>query len=318
MNLLINAVESLQAGVEDYREATRPRLLSSIRNIHAGVLLLYKEALVRRSPTGSNEVLVKAKARPVARPDGSVAFEGVGKKTADVQTIRERFGSLGIQTDWDRFSKISRIRNDVEHYYPQVSQDVLKEVIASAFWIIRAFIVSELEADPAEVLGTDTWQTMLDVAEVFEGERKACDEALASIDWESEALSAGIGGVRCEACGSSLLRPKDSAASSGLDDLVLKCVVCGGEKDIEEFVPEAVAEALELEMYLVYDDGAEAPYVECPECGLDAYVVDEGRCARCGAEADQDCARCGGGIPPAELSFAPLCAYCSHVMSKDD
>jgi hypothetical protein len=50
MNLLANAIESIQVGVEDYQAATRPRLLSAVRNIHAGVVLLFKEALRRRSP----------------------------------------------------------------------------------------------------------------------------------------------------------------------------------------------------------------------------------------------------------------------------
>ena len=316
MDLLTNAIESLGVGVADYRTATRPRLLSAIRNIHAGILLLYKEALVRRSPVDSNEALVKAKVRPVERFDGAVEFIGIGKKTADVRTIRERFDSLGISTDWDRFGRISEIRNDVEHYYQQVSQESLKEVIASAFYIIRAFIADELRGDPAALLGKETWETMLEITEVFDAERKACDEGLGRFDWESDTLREGVGAVRCSSCGSSLLRLRNDATS--LDDAVLKCVVCGAEKDSDQFVPEAVAEALDLEMYLVYDDGAEEPYVECPDCGLEAYVVEEQRCARCGTEYDGSCARCGNGIPPSELAFSPLCSYCSHIMSKDD
>jgi ribosomal protein L37E len=281
-------------------------------------LLLYKEALARKSPPGSNEVLIKAKARPVVNADGSVGFVGVGKKTADVATIRERFDSLGIRTDWDRFTRIATIRNEVEHYYPHVSQDSLQELIASAFWIIRAFIVDELKDDPAILLGAGTWKSMLDVAEVFEAERKACDEALDGVPWESDALRAGLSDIRCRSCGSSLFRPRDAGRPEGLDATVLRCAVCGEEKDADEFVPEAVAEALASEAYLVYDDGGDEPYVECPECGLESYVVAEQRCARCGASYDATCARCGAGIPPSEISFAPFCAYCSHVMSKDD
>jgi hypothetical protein len=57
VDLLTNAIESIQLGVEDYRAGTRPRLLSAVRNIHAGILLLYKEKLRRLSSTDSNNVL---------------------------------------------------------------------------------------------------------------------------------------------------------------------------------------------------------------------------------------------------------------------
>jgi DNA-directed RNA polymerase subunit RPC12/RpoP len=317
VNLLTNAVESLQMGVEDYGIGSRPRLLSAIRNIHAGVLLLYKEALRRRSEPDSNEALVKAKVGPVKGPDGTINFIGIGRRTADTQTIRERFVGLGISTEWDRFRRISEIRNDVEHYYPSASQESMKELIASAFWIVRSFLASELKEDPAETLGQTTWSRMLEVAELFEAERKACDEALSRFDWQSETLAEGVRSVRCHSCGSDLLRPREEA--SLLDDLVLRCTVCGFEYDADVFVPEAIAEALAHESYLVYDDGADQPHVDCPECGLSALVVSEARCARCGTEfTSESCARCGHEIPFEELESAPLCSYCSHVMSKDD
>jgi len=47
MDLLENAVQAIQVGVEDYGVASSPRLLSAARNIHAGILLLFKEALHR-------------------------------------------------------------------------------------------------------------------------------------------------------------------------------------------------------------------------------------------------------------------------------
>ena len=47
---LANAIESIQVGIEDWQTGTHPRLLSAVRNIHAGILLLFKEALLRQSP----------------------------------------------------------------------------------------------------------------------------------------------------------------------------------------------------------------------------------------------------------------------------
>src|SRR5271168_3509241 len=103
MDLLTNAVESLQVGLEDYQTGTRPRLLSAVRNIHAGILLLYKEALRRESPNGSNDALLMANIIPVRDAKGNVTFVGEGRKTVDFQQIRERFSELNIHTDWKRF-----------------------------------------------------------------------------------------------------------------------------------------------------------------------------------------------------------------------
>lgn len=91
MDLLTNAAESIQIGVADYQVGTRPRLLSAVRNIHAGILLLYKKALRRASPRDSKDALLMAKITPARDGKGVVIFVGVGKKTVDVQQMRERF-----------------------------------------------------------------------------------------------------------------------------------------------------------------------------------------------------------------------------------
>ena len=116
MNLLINAIESIKVGVEDYQEGSHARLLASVRSIHAGVLLLYKEALRRWSPPDSDEVLMKTRILPRRNAKGIVQFVGEGTKTVDVQQVKERFAALGIATDWTRFDRITNVRNEIEHY----------------------------------------------------------------------------------------------------------------------------------------------------------------------------------------------------------
>ena len=133
MDLLTNAVESIQVGIEDYLAATRPRLLSAVRNIHAGILLRYKEALRRESPEGSNDVLLMAKNLPSREPHRGVVIVGVGKKTVDTPQIKERFEGLGISTDWNRFERINEVRNDVEHLYPRLDQNSLAGLISDSF-----------------------------------------------------------------------------------------------------------------------------------------------------------------------------------------
>ncbi len=316
MNLLTNAVESIQVGVEDYAIATRPRLLSAVRNIHAGLLLLFKEALLRRCPPHSNEVLVKAKTKPVAGPGGALTFVGSGRVTVNAQQIRERFTDLGISVEWGSFQAIAEARNEVEHYFTSVSAESLRGVVARAFVIARDFMIGELGESPLELLGQATWSQMLQASELYEAEKRACDEIWQKVDWPSAVLLDGVRQLRCEECSSDLLVPIDA-----IDDVasaVLVCRTCGATVDSDQFVPQAVAEALDYEAYLAAKDGGDDPYATCPECGLEAYVMSEGACASCGESFDEDCARCGNSIPISEFESAPLCSYCAYVMSKDD
>jgi ribosomal protein L37E len=316
MDLLTNALDSIRLGVEDYEAGTPARLLSAMRNIHAGILLLYKEALRRLSPPQSDDVLIKVKSVPVRDASGVVSFVGKRKKTVDVQQIRERFDGLGIKTDWTRFDRITEVRNDLEHYFSQLTQAALQGLITDSFLIIRNFIANELAADPRALLGEDAWQVMLGVSEVFQVEQKACEEALSKIDWASEALEEGLATLSCRNCGSQLLKPDQGSGS--FQDAQLVCSACGFAENYDSYVPRAISEALDSAAYIAAKDGGDTPYVDCPECGVAAYVVEENRCAACGESVETTCIRCGSAIPPEELDSSPMCGWCAHMSSKDD
>ena len=305
MNLLTNAIEAIKVGVEDYKVGSPPRLCAAVRNICAGLLLLYKEALRRRSPPGSNEVLIKALIQFQKDPSGKVVAVGFGRKTVNVRQIKERFKDLGIKTDWQRFEKIRLIRNDIEHYYSTINAAALKGVIANAFVILRNFIDKELHEDPKCLLGETAWDEMLKVAEVYQEERRTCDEAIESIDWGSPTLSEAVQILRCTECVSDLLIA--TPANSPRDQVSLKCRICGNEETIEELILRAISDGLSRELYLSFTDGNELPYVSCPECLEETYVISEERCAYCGHEATHTCVVCGSNIPPEELDSSPHC-----------
>lgn len=56
--LLDNAVLSIELGVEDYQTGDERRVLSAIRNLYAGVLLLCKQVLWNKSPPGTDGSLI--------------------------------------------------------------------------------------------------------------------------------------------------------------------------------------------------------------------------------------------------------------------
>ena len=266
MDLLTNAVESIQVGVEDYQIGTRPRLISGVRNIHAGILLLYKEALRRESPDDSDDVLLKAKNLPSRDSTGKVVIVGVGKKTVDVQQIKERFEGLGINTDWSRFDRINEVRNDVEHLYPRLDQKALAGLISDSFLIIPDFIAEELEDDPRELLGETPWQAMLDVLTVYEKEKQECAKLLESTNWPSQALKEGVASLACDACGSDLLKPVENS----FHEINLECSSCGNGESPDSYAERAIAVALADDAYSATKDGGESPVAQCPECGQEA------------------------------------------------
>jgi len=317
MDLLTNAIESIRVGVEDYEKGSHGRLLAAVRGLHAGILLLYKEALRRLSPAGSNEVLIKAKVVPKINAQGNVDFVGDGRKTVDVQQITERFGQLGVVTDWKRFGRIAKTRNDIEHYYPEADKKALQSLVSDAFLLVRDFIATQLKEDPRGLLGDETWQAMLAVSEVYRAERSESENALAAIEWDSAVLAEGVKDLTCDLCGGNLLRPLGDAKNYR-DDMALQCRACGTTVDAWNFVPQAVASTLGWERSLSEREGSDAPYTTCPVCGREAYAMDERRCALCGEEAEHTCARCGTQIIAEELVLSPYCGWCDHMMGKDD
>ena len=273
MNLLTNAIEAIQVGVEDYEDGSRPRLLASVRNVYAGLLLFYKEALRRKSPPETDEVLIKAQVQLQKNPSGQIVAVGTGRKTVNVHQIQERFSSLGITTNWQKFEDIQKIRNNVEHYYSTINAESLKGVIANAFVLLRDFIDRELREDPRSLLGEPTWDDMLQIAEVYQAECRACDETIESIDWNSLTLFEAVKNLYCAECGADLLIA--TPVNSPRDEVSLKCRACGNEENAEKLIPRAIEEELSWDMYLSLTDGNELPYVSCPECSREAYIISE-------------------------------------------
>jgi hypothetical protein len=111
MSILQNAIDSIQIGVEDFSSTDERRSVSAIRNIAAGMLLLFKEKLCRLSPDYDNELLIKKDIEPEAGADGGLVFKGRGKKTVDVFQIRERFQSMKVEVDWKRLDEITNLRS---------------------------------------------------------------------------------------------------------------------------------------------------------------------------------------------------------------
>jgi len=296
--------------VEDSR-----RQLSAVRNVVAGLLLLYKEKLHLLSPPHEPELLIKRDVHPTLGAAGEIQFVGTGRKTVDVQQIKERFKRLGVSVDWKLFDAINEIRNDIEHYYTSQSRASVREALSKSFVLIRDFITSELQESPLELLGAECWNSLLDVADVYNREAAECRATFDAVDWRYQALDACIREIRCAECGSSLIRTTHVGQYS--PEMDFQCTSCGSEFTAEDAVEACVVEHFAGDAYIAMTDGGEPPYGRCPNCQKETFVLEEFVCLACGSSLDYDeCSLCGASLSLDEQDLDGLCGYCNYRMEK--
>ncbi|MDF9828092.1 RNase P subunit RPR2 [Ereboglobus sp. PH5-10] len=316
MGIFKNAIDSIVLGIEDYNSDDPRRILSSTRNLVAGILLLIKHRLAELSPSGSDEVLIKQRVLPVLDASDGVAWKGEGKKTVDVQQMKERSDSLGITVDWKRVEKIVKHRNDIEHYFSSLNHSALKGLLSDSFIIIRDFLRTELCLDPLVALGEETWSTLTEVSEIFIKEKAECLDNMESIEWEHPFLKEAITEWVCKKCGSFLIDVEEPHVEP--ESVTFKCRSCGEKYDYETGAEGAIKEYYVTENYIAAKEGGDPVTAECPNCFREAYHLSEDVCLICGESVERRCQRCYTSIPSCELDGSGYCSWCNHMMSKDD
>lgn len=310
-SLLQNAADSIRLGVEDFESGEDARLISAARNLHAGVLLVYKEKLRRLSPAGSDEVLLKQRIVPILDSVGNLIFRGDGDKTVDIQQIKDRFSNLGISIEGKRLDRVTKIRNQIEHYYTRSGAGVIHGIVSDSFMLFRDFVRQELRENPRLLIGEEAWEVMTAITEVHERERQECVDAINGFEWTAVELQEAALETSCKECGSILIEPKNDPRRPDVE-----CRSCGKEYFFEEFAEQAMAEGINHHANCM--DGGDPEVVTCPHCSQETYHYGAGMCVSCEESAAQECGMCSNRIPPDEIDDDSLCGYCRHIMSRDD
>lgn len=315
MSILQNAIDSIQIGVEDFSNKDERRSISAIRNIAAGLLLLFKEKLCELSPEHDKELLIKRDIEPGVGADGQLAFIGKNKKTVDVFQIKERLTSLKVDVDWKRLEEITSLRNDIEHYYAKKSPDAVREVVAKSFLLIRDFIVDELYQSPQELLGDDCWKVLLTTSEVYLAEESVCKESITKIDWKYSTIDNALSYLRCPVCASSLIEaPYEDDVYPTVN---LHCKSCNHDFTFDDVVEECVDELLSADAYRRVKDGGEPPFGTCPQCAKETFVHEEGCCVACESGLDYtNCSVCSASLSLDEQDNDGMCSYCKYTHDK--
>ena len=315
MSIIKNAIDSIQIGIEDYESDDDRRSVSAVRNISAGVLLLYKEKLCQLSPDNNKELLIKQNIRPVKNDAGEIVFEGKGNKTVDVQSIKERFKSLKVFVDWTRFDEINKLRNDLEHYYTAMSPDAVREIVAKSFLLIRDFLSEHLSKDPQETLGSQSWSTLLEVSDVYSTEEKACEESIDAIDWKYDSVKDSLNNLRCAQCHSSLIQAPYH--DDKYPTINLNCKSCNHDFSFDDVVEQCIDDSLANKAFSAAKDGDQSPYGSCFECEKSTFILSEGCCVVCGYQMIYtSCDRCGEGLGLEDQYNEGKCSYCQYQWEK--
>ncbi|PTT80785.1 hypothetical protein DBR42_19025 [Pelomonas sp. HMWF004] len=303
-----NAKLSIELAVADFQSNDSRRTISAMRNITAGILLLFKLKLLELSPADSNEVLIKSKVEPKLR-DGKLVFIGKGKNTVDKQEIFERFQSLGISADWKRLNAIVELRNNIEHYRTDVPLSGIREVFGNAFFVINQFCNEALHRKPYDMFGEAVWDVFLEEESFWRALKASVDEANKDVKWEREEMLEVARCFSCSICGSRLLKVVDHTVI--YEDLNYQCVACAHVHQFDELIDPALEEAFGAHNYASFKDCGEMYSEECDDCGRASYIVSKAYCAVCGDSPLLACTQCGQQYHPEHY-----CERCDYINSQ--
>jgi DNA-directed RNA polymerase subunit M/transcription elongation factor TFIIS len=310
--ILANAIASIEVGIEDFRDGSDRRLVSSVRNVYAGLLLLAKAVLWQKSPSSDGSMIFITK----KEKDGSVVKTG---KTIDVRGIKEKFILLGLAPDFGPLDAIQTYRNDIEHLYSSVDPAVVKEQLGRTLPLIQKLMGEYLEIDPQARFSPECWQTLLETKEFFDEVQAGCLATFEGIVWKSTEIPFPSTEMHCLDCGSHLIAQQVGGQTNPqLMDLI--CRNCGEVQDLEDTLEAALVDSTAGASFLAVKDGGHAPLDTCPNCSRETFIVDIGECVLCDFEIEAECSICGEPLEVTDYSpeYPGLCAYHAHVVSKDD
>lgn len=319
--LFKNAIDSIEMGVEDFiackMNRNERRIISSARNIYAGILLLFKAKLLKLS-SDNNEALIQQQIDPQLE-NGKIIWIGKGKKTIDYSQIKERFKALGInQINWGLLGQIQTYRNNVEHYFDSnnLRPDVLQSMIANTYVIICDFMRRYMNIKPYHCFNRKIWKVLCDSKKEFDLENQERLELIKSLSWQDENILNFFLYQICSCCGSFLLLPTQKETFA--EDCDFKCSDCGSIYTYQELTGEYFANLIQPSRYSINKMDESQIIYTCPECGKESYNTETQRCLSCGATGPFKCPLCNSEIPNNELDEFCITELCSDCYRQSE
>ena len=298
--LFDNAVQSIKLGLEDYQTKDPIRILSAIRNLHSGILLLAKEVLVRHATRIDSRDILATGYKPIPDGSGGIKYVPQSEVTINLQNISTRFSDFGLTINRKSLEALVKIRNDIEHLASQSNADTMRRAISEALPVANT-LFRQAKEDPQDVL-EESWNTMLEVRSVYDQELRACIQTFADVEWLCDVLDDVS--LICVRCGSELVA-QDDPKNGDLHEIRATCRSCGSATGAVDLIRQSVSS---------HFDGIY--YETCPECAETSYTEDYG-CILCGLILGE-CESCLEDLSPNSVdpNNYKICGYCGNLMSK--
>lgn len=323
MSMLDNAVSSIRLGLEDFKAVStdETRALSAIRNLTAGLLLMFKVKLQELSPPESKEALLKQNVMPALDMAGKPIWIGKGGKTVDVESIITRLDGLGVKgIDWKLLRKLTEMRNDVEHYYTRLPTSGLLEAMAASFHLIQQFVPTYLNRTPVQLLGENVWAYLTAQEAFYKREHEICQKANKAVSWTHPLLAISATLLQCPACRSELIKPRVPVAAP--PETSFECTCCGTVAKYEEAAEVILTMHHYADLYYAATKGGEPPISTCTRCTHYTYLTEEAFCVLCLDNSPSPaCLECGRELDQGEIDenddLTKLCGHCRYTMEMD-
>lgn len=329
--LYANGKKSIVLGLEDYglRVENPARLISSVRNLYAGILLLLKSRLAEESKNSGYSLLMRDVIP--ARNATTGELKWVGAKTHDTVNYHQLERNISAcvphnHIAWNLLNDLKNYRNDIEHKYAQQSVITAAEVIAESRKVVEAIYRDILPDYLSDQIPDEKWNDIVKDTDKAEKMRRERDLLFLMIEWPDERIANAMKEMLCPNCGSSIItvpadyEPKPHSEKTCAEDMTFVCKDCG-----QFYTLECLARELaEFKYNCMACDCApgdvlpDYPVGTCPECGAEAYNIEDHLCYNCGNTNVYMCSRCPEEISASDLANSSvLCGYCADLYAKE-
>ena len=309
-----NAIASIELGIEDYKLAQKDsrRYQSSVRNLFAGILLLFKSKLAEISKNDNFHLLID----PSVKKPYNIYQR---PKTVGYKCLLERIKEQEQDISFETIKDLHDYRNDIEHYFApdSKSDSVVRSYIANSFLIIKQFLEKDLGYNPQECFAEDIWQEFLKDEAVHSAEIAEKVSEFDKLLWFSDDVEKLFLKHRCHNCNSDVIRV-DGKLMQDAKDTSFICRNCGEQWIYYELAKEIASKLSQRNLWESKDGGTEI-IGYCPECEENMYCSIGEVCLNCGVRGPFECESCGCEVPISELiifSETGRCGWCEHQWDK--
>lgn len=318
--LLQNGIDSIQLGIEDLHNAENAtkRLISSLRNITAGILLLLKAKLCQLDPSPNKNILI-ASSIDFKLSNNKFQLEAKGK-TIDWKDIKNRFKNCNLPLNEDIITKIQKIideRNNIEHFYTKNGIFGIKSLYGDLLEILNYISEELLNSNTRQLFTNKIIDIIISDRDIYQNMVKANLKKWEELIKKNSQLKIIKHDITCPYCHTSLVYPENYNDSNFNDlcNIIYKCQNCNEEISFDEIIDNIYDYA----NYSNIKDGGEAVTDTCPHCGKDHFIIDAGVCLSCGERLDYEkCIFCERQLTPGEQLLDGYCGDCYHRLMKDD